>query len=51
MTKEKLDIKYLKGIGEKRAKAFNEIGISKLEDFLEFIPRIYLERIQIKDAK
>ncbi len=51
MTKEKLDIKYLKGVGEKRAKAFNEIGISKLEDFLEFIPRIYLERIQIKDAK
>lgn len=46
-----MDIKYLKGVGEKRAKAFNEIGISKLEDFLEFIPRTYFQRIQIKEAK
>jgi len=46
-----LDIKFLKGVGEKRARAFNEIGISKLEDFLEFVPRTYIEKIQIKDLK
>ncbi len=46
-----MDIKFLKGVGEKRARAFNEIGISKLEDFLEFVPRTYIEKIQIKDLK
>ena len=36
-----MDIKYLKGVGDKRAEAFNKIGINKLEDFLQFIPRTY----------
>jgi len=44
-----LDIKYLKGVGEKRAEAFNKIGITKLEDFLAFIPRAYLKRININE--
>jgi ATP-dependent DNA helicase RecG len=42
-----LDIKYLKGVGEKRANAFRNIGINKLEDFLSFIPRIYIPKIKI----
>ena len=44
-----MDLKYLKGIGPKRADAFSEIGIHSIEDFLNFIPRTYLERINISD--
>ena len=44
-----MDIKYLKGVGEKRAEAFRKIGINQLEDFLNFIPRSYLKKIHIKD--
>jgi ATP-dependent DNA helicase RecG len=46
-----VDIKYLKGVGEKRANAFNEIGIKSLEDFLQFIPRMYIEKIDIKKMR
>lgn len=44
-----MDIKFLKGVGEKRAEAFNKIGIHNIEDFLSFIPRDYIEKISIKD--
>jgi ATP-dependent DNA helicase RecG len=44
-----MDLKYLKGIGPKRAAAFNEIGINSVKDFLNFIPRTYLSRINISD--
>ena len=46
-----MDIKYLKGVGEKRANAFSKIGINKLEDFLKFIPRSYINKILIKDIQ
>lgn len=46
-----MDIKYLKGVGEKRATAFKAIGINNLEDFLKFIPRIYLKRIAIRELR
>lgn len=46
-----MDLKYLKGIGPKRADAFNEIGINSIEDFINFIPRTYLPRINISDIK
>jgi ATP-dependent DNA helicase RecG len=46
-----MDLKYLKGIGPKRADAFNEIGINKIEDFLSFIPRTYLPRVNVSDIK
>ena len=46
-----MDIKYLKGVGEKRANAFKEIGINSLEDFLQFIPRMYIEKIDIKKMR
>jgi ATP-dependent DNA helicase RecG len=42
-----LDIKYLKGVGEKRANAFRKIGIQRLEDFLNFKPRIYIPKIKV----
>ena len=44
-----MDIKYLKGVGEKRAEAFSKIGINTLEDFLNFIPRTYINRINIRE--
>ncbi|MEP7146170.1 MAG: ATP-dependent DNA helicase RecG [bacterium] len=44
-----MDIKYLKGVGEKRAEAFAKIGINELNDFLNFIPRTYLKRISIRE--
>ncbi len=46
-----MDIKYLKGVGDKRAEAFSKIGINKLEDFLQFIPRTYVSRVTIEEAR
>jgi len=37
-------IRYLKGIGPQRAKAFTRIGISTLEDLLYYFPRRYEDR-------
>lgn len=44
-----MDIKYLKGVGEKRAEAFSKIGINTLDDFLNFIPRAYIHKINIRE--
>ncbi|MDQ3019494.1 MAG: ATP-dependent DNA helicase RecG [Bacteroidota bacterium] len=44
-----MDIKFLKGVGEKRAEAFSKIGINSLDDFLNFIPRTYIKRINIRE--
>jgi len=46
-----MDIKYLKGVGDKRAEAFSKIGIAKLEDFLQFIPRTYVNRVTVSEAR
>ncbi len=46
-----MDIKYLKGVGDKRAEAFAKIGINKLEDFLQFIPRTYVNRATVSEAR
>lgn len=35
------DIRYLKGVGEKRAELFSKLGINSLGDILEFYPRMY----------
>ncbi len=35
------DIKYLRGVGEKRAAMLSKLGISTLGDLLTFYPRIY----------
>ncbi len=35
------DIKYIKGIGETRAKAFRSIGVSTVGELLRFYPRVY----------
>ncbi|MBE6784276.1 MAG: ATP-dependent DNA helicase RecG [Ruminococcaceae bacterium] len=35
------DIRYLKGVGEKRAELFSKLGINSLGDILEYYPRMY----------
>ncbi|MFA5155928.1 MAG: ATP-dependent DNA helicase RecG [Candidatus Omnitrophota bacterium] len=47
-------VRYLKGIGPKRAKVFNAAGINVIEDLLYYFPRRYEDRtkfVLIKDLK
>ncbi len=41
---KEIPIRYVKGIGPKRAKLFNKIGIQSLEDLLYYFPRRYEDR-------
>jgi len=41
-------IQYLKGIGEARARLFNRVGIFSVNDLLEYYPRQYEDRTNIK---
>lgn len=41
-------VQYLKGVGEKRADALRTIGIETVEDLLNFAPRRYLDRTNVK---
>ncbi len=43
----KKEIRYLKGIGEKRAQTFAKLGITTLEDLIRFYPRDYEDRTRI----
>ncbi|MBU1706515.1 DNA helicase RecG, partial [bacterium] len=40
-------VQYVKGVGPIRAKAFESIGVSTLENLLEYYPRGYLDRRNI----
>ncbi|MDR0324530.1 MAG: ATP-dependent DNA helicase RecG [Oscillospiraceae bacterium] len=42
-----MDIQYLKGIGEKRARLFQKLGLFSVEDVLAFVPRAYEDRTKI----
>ena len=42
------EIRYLKGIGEKKALAFQKLGVFTLRDLLSFFPRRYEDRSVIK---
>lgn len=42
-----LDIQFIKGIGPKRAKSLNSIGITNLSELVEYFPRRYLDRSTI----
>ena len=42
-------IQYVKGIGEKRARLFNKLDIFNVSDLLNYYPRDYEDRSQIKD--
>ncbi|MDD2597203.1 MAG: ATP-dependent DNA helicase RecG [Candidatus Cloacimonetes bacterium] len=38
-------VKYIKGVGEHRARLLAKLGIHTVEDLLEFFPRAYLSRV------
>ena len=40
------DIRYLKGVGEKRAKLYEKLGITDLATLLEHYPRSYIDLTQ-----
>ena len=42
------DVRYLKGIGEKKAQAFNKLGIFSLRDLISYFPRKYEDRSMVK---
>ena len=42
------DVRYIKGIGEQRAKALNKLGIANLRDLISWFPRTYDDRRQAK---
>ncbi|MBR3475312.1 MAG: ATP-dependent DNA helicase RecG [Oscillospiraceae bacterium] len=44
MAELKTEIRYLKGIGEKKAQAFHKLGVFTLYDLLSFFPRRYEDR-------
>ena len=42
------DVRYIKGIGEKKAQALNKLGVFTLYDLISFFPRRYEDRSQYK---
>lgn len=42
------DVRYIKGIGEKKALAFNKLGVFTLYDLVSFFPRKYDDRSQYR---
>ncbi|MBR5486096.1 MAG: ATP-dependent DNA helicase RecG [Oscillospiraceae bacterium] len=38
-----MDIQFLKGVGEKRAKLYNKLGVFTVEDLLYHLPRTYID--------
>ena len=44
MADLKTDVRYIKGIGEKRAKALSKLGIHCLGDLITYFPRAYDDR-------
>ncbi len=38
------DIRYVKGIGEQRAKSLEKLGVHTLRDLLNYFPRAYEDR-------
>ena len=42
------DVRYIKGIGEKKAQALNKLGVFSLYDLISFFPRKYEDRSQCK---
>src|SRR6266540_321958 len=47
----KKEIMYLKGVGPKRAEAFEKLGIKYAEDVLRVFPRDYIYRSSIAELK
>ncbi len=45
------DIKYIKGVGEKRAEFFRKLGISCVQDLISYYPRTYQDRSEETTVK
>ncbi len=45
----KRDIRYLKGVGEKRAELFSKLGVFSVGDLLHFYPRRYIDYSSFTD--
>ncbi|GAB4336817.1 MAG: ATP-dependent DNA helicase RecG [Calditrichia bacterium] len=45
---DEIDVKYVKGVGETRARALAEFNIHTVEDLLFFFPRRYLDRSNLQ---
>ena len=48
MTDLNTDVRYIKGIGEKKAQALNKLGVFSLRDLVSFFPRKYEDRSSVK---
>ena len=48
MAELSTDVRYIKGIGEKKAQAFHKLGVFSLYDLISFFPRRYEDRSQYK---
>ena len=48
MTDLTTDVRYIKGVGESRAKAMEKLGITTLRDLVMDFPRAYDDRRQVK---
>ena len=42
------DVRYIKGIGDQRAKALGKLGIETLRDLISWFPRKYDDRREAK---
>ncbi|MGI6040473.1 MAG: ATP-dependent DNA helicase RecG, partial [Eubacteriales bacterium] len=42
------DIRYIKGVGEKKAKLLNKLGLFTIGDLISYFPRAYQDRTEIK---
>lgn len=48
------DVRYIKGVGEQKAKALEKLGIRTLQDLISYFPRAYDDRrgiVKIKDLQ
>ena len=48
------DVRYIKGVGEQKAKALEKLGIRTLQDLISYFPRAYDDRreiVRIKDLQ
>ena len=45
------DVRYIKGIGETRAKALGKLGISTLRDLISYFPRAYEDRTALRTVR
>ncbi|KAA3663397.1 MAG: ATP-dependent DNA helicase RecG [Calditrichaeota bacterium] len=50
-TLNSIDIRFVKGVGEKRALLFKEHGVRTLEDMVFLFPRRYLDRTTVKPLR